>query len=101
VANRAISGFRRRQAEAKALIRIRSAEHVVPEIPAESEVLWHEVRRLPRRQRQVIALRYLDHRPIAEVALILECSENTVKTHLQRAKQELARKLNLDEEGSL
>jgi RNA polymerase sigma-70 factor (ECF subfamily) len=100
VANRAVSGFRRRKAETKALIRIRPDEHLVPEIPAESDVLWKEVRRLPRRQRQVIALRYLDHRPIAEVALILDCSANTVKTHLMRAKQELARRLDLEEERS-
>lgn len=99
VANRAVSGFRRSRAEAKALVRIRSSDHVVPEMPVESERIWHEVRRLPARQRQVIALRYLDRRPIAEIARILECSENTVKTHLLRGKHALAQRLDLPEEA--
>jgi RNA polymerase sigma-70 factor (ECF subfamily) len=100
VANHAVSGFRRSRAEARALIRIRPLEQVVPEIPVDSERVWQEVRRLPARQRQVIALRYLDRRPIAEIARILECSENTVKTHLQRGKRALAQSLDLPEEGT-
>lgn len=98
VANRAVSGFRRRTAEAKAIVRLRSARHYVPEIPAESDVLWQEVRRLPVRQRQAIALRYLDSCATEEIARILECSENTVKTHLKRGTDKLARKLQPHQE---
>lgn len=100
VANRAVSGFRRSRAEARALIRLRPTEYVVPEMPVESERVWQEVRRLPARQRQVIALRYLDRRPIAEIARILECSENTVKTHLLRGKHALVQRLELPQEGT-
>lgn len=63
------------------------------EIPAESAHVWEEVRRLPKRQAQVVALRYFDRQKIAEIAQILECSENTIKTHLSRAKQTLAKRL--------
>lgn len=98
VANRAVSRFRRTAAEARALLRIGSPERLVPEPVAESDEIWRQVRRLPNRQRQAIALRYLDRRSIADIASILQCSENTVKTHLLRAKQELARRLQLDEE---
>jgi RNA polymerase sigma-70 factor (ECF subfamily) len=85
VSNQAVSGYRRRSAEARALVRL-GGEPPVPDIAQEAALVWEEVRRLPRRQAQVIALRYLDGRRIEEVARILECSENTVKTHLMRAK---------------
>ena len=45
---------------------------------------------LPRRQRAVIALHYLDDRPVAEIAALLGCSRGTVKTHLARGRQALA-----------
>jgi len=40
--------------------------------------------RLPRRQRQVVALRFLADRPEAEVAAALGCSVGTVKQHASR-----------------
>jgi RNA polymerase sigma factor (sigma-70 family) len=42
------------------------------------------VRRLPRRQRDCVALRYLMDLPVGEIAVTLELSENSVKTHLRR-----------------
>lgn len=42
------------------------------------------VRRLPRRQRDCIALRYLMDLPVADIAATLDLSENSVKTHLKR-----------------
>ena len=41
---------------------------------------------LPRQQRAVIALFYLEDRPVAEIATLLGCSEGTVKTHLSRGR---------------
>jgi len=40
---------------------------------------------LPRRQRQVAVLRYLEDRPVREVADLLGCSVGTVKRHAARA----------------
>ena len=90
VANRAVSGFRRRAAEARALLRFGKVDYEIPELAQEAVVLWATVRQLPKRQAQAIALRYLDGRAIADIARILDCSENTVNTHLKRAKETLS-----------
>lgn len=93
VSNESVSRFRRLAAETRALLRLRGDSHVIPAADPEAIHLWEEVRRLPARQAQVIALRYYDQRSNAEVAEILGCSETTVKTHLQRARHTLARRL--------
>ena len=41
--------------------------------------------KLPRLQQEVFRLRFLDHLSITEIALTLESSESSVKTHLYRA----------------
>jgi RNA polymerase sigma-70 factor (ECF subfamily) len=43
------------------------------------------IRGLPRRQREVVALRYLADLSEAEVARVLGCSVGTVKSHTHRA----------------
>ncbi len=91
--NRAVSWFRRTAAEARALLRIGSPDGHSPEVDPDAEALWAEVRRLAPRQAQVIALHYVDQRTVPEIGRILQCSENTVKTHLQRARNTLARRL--------
>jgi len=91
--NRAVSRFRRLASEAKAILRMEHGEYIVPEEEEEAREVWDAVRTLPARQAQVVALRFFDRSSIAEIARIMNCSENTVKTHLQRGKQALARKL--------
>lgn len=54
------------------------------------ERIWTQVRKLPKRQAQVIALHYLDDLSVEEIARVLECSIPTVKTHLQRGRTALA-----------
>lgn len=100
VANGAVSRFRRRKAEAKALSRVgaQSGSYQMPDLDVAAEEIWAAVRRLPRRQAQSIALHFLDGRPVAEIAGILDCSVNTIKTHLRRAKLTLAEELGLGEE---
>lgn len=96
VANRSVSTFRRSVAEAKALLRLgrRDPEGTV----VDGLEVWDEVRKLPRRQAQVIALTYLDDFPRRDVAEILGCSEETVKTHLERAKRTLAARLGQEDD---
>ncbi|MBU1866688.1 MAG: sigma-70 family RNA polymerase sigma factor [Actinobacteria bacterium] len=94
VANRSVSRFRRLAVEARAALRIgRREDLVVADGDGHFEV-WEAVRRLPRRQAQVVALFYLEGYPRAEVARTLGISEESVKTHLERARR------NLDEELS-
>lgn len=91
VANRAVSFRRRRMTELKSLPRlIGSSPHApVGEMDAEASEVWAAVRALPRRQAQVVSLRYLDDLPLNEIGEILGCSPGTVKTHLARARRRL------------
>lgn len=100
IANRSVSLMRKRVAEAKALFRSRTSG--LGDRPLNQDELidiWQEVRRLPKRQAQVIALVYLSDLPRRQVAEILGCSEETVKTHLDRARQTLADRLRLGDSG--
>jgi RNA polymerase sigma-70 factor, ECF subfamily len=47
------------------------------------------VERLPELQRQVITLFYLEDRSVSDVAALLDLPENTVKSHLHRARRAL------------
>jgi RNA polymerase sigma-70 factor (ECF subfamily) len=96
--NLATSAFRRRQAEVRALVRIGSRRSEVVEATTSSEEFWALVRQLPRRQAEVVALHYVLDLSVAEVAATLEVSTGTVKTHLSRARESLARRL--DREGA-
>jgi RNA polymerase sigma factor (sigma-70 family) len=93
VANSAVSLRRRARVEADALVRRRRVDRYDDEASIEHEHLWVEVRRLPRRQAQVIALHYVERRTTADIAALLGLSEATVKTHLQRARATLATRL--------
>jgi RNA polymerase sigma-70 factor (ECF subfamily) len=99
VANLAVSAFRRRVAEAKALVRLGQPEPL-PELGAEAIEFWRAVRTLPRRQAQVVALYYLEDLPVGEIASILAMAPGTVKKHLFDARRSLACRLALDEEVS-
>jgi len=97
VANKAVSGFRRKAAEAKALARLAGQRHQpLPEMEPQDEEFWREVRRLPGQQAKAIALFYVEDRPVAEISEILECSQATAKVHLFRGRQALAKKLSLE-----
>lgn len=94
VSNKSVSRWRHLRSEAKALVRLKpdAARSIAPP-DADAQAIWDEVRKLPKRQAQVIALTYLHDLTRAEVAAILECGEETVKTHLDRARQTLANRL--------
>ncbi len=100
VTNRSISRLRRLRSESSALDRLAADPLRIggPGMAAETIELWAAVRSLPRRQAQVIALTYLEGYTVPEVAEILGCRSTTAKTHLKRAREALARKLQLVEE---
>lgn len=102
LANQAVSLFRRRTAELKALGRLGTDRPriEVPALSSDTEWIWQNVRRLPRRQIQVIALRYYDQLSLSEIAEVLGCSKETVNTHLRRAREKLGRLLDLSGERS-
>jgi RNA polymerase sigma factor (sigma-70 family) len=89
----ASSWRRRKGAEIRAMVRSGSTRVNPPTLdPAAddgAEEFWANVRKLPRRQAQCIALRYVYECPVAEIAMILGCSEGSVKQHLARAKASL------------
>jgi len=94
--NKARSRLRRRGAEARAYARHVGRERLLPaEMPEPADHFWAEVRRLPRQQAKVVALHYLDDRPVDEIATILGISAGTVKTHLHRARATLAGRLRI------
>lgn len=100
-ANKAISAVRRRGHEARALVRLGSQRPEPPDIPEPVAEFWAQVRRLPRRQAQAVALFYLYDLPVAEVAATLDCSVGSVKTHLSRGRATLAQALAEADDGEL
>ena len=98
VANRSVSVFRRRTAEARAIVRLSGGHGPLPELSLEAADVLRAVRRLPRRQAQVVVLHYLQDLPLSEVAVILDRSVETIRTHLRRARKTLAVYLDVPEE---
>jgi RNA polymerase sigma-70 factor, ECF subfamily len=94
-ANRSTSLIRRRTSEAKALARLAGRRVLPEELPPDAAAFWEKVRKLPKRQAQVIALHYLDDLSVAQIAAILDCAEGTVKVHLHRGRKALAAGLHV------
>lgn len=92
--NLAVSRYRRLRSEATAKLRLTpiSVTSLQPST-SESQAFWEEVRRLPRRQSQVLALRYIDELSVAEIAEVLQIAEGTVKALMHQARKRLARQL--------
>ena len=101
VINRSMSALRRRAVEVRLLGRLSRLRERHSEVPEGEGEIWQAVAALPKRQAQVIALMFVDDLTVTEIAAVLDCEENTVRTHLRRARQSLAARLGLeDEEGS-
>jgi RNA polymerase sigma-70 factor (ECF subfamily) len=100
VVNLSVSFLRRRRTEARTLVRLaRRREPALPELEAMDAGFWAAVRSLPKRQAQVVALRYLEDLPIVEIGRILGLAEGTVKAHLHAARNALAARLELEVEA--
>jgi RNA polymerase sigma-70 factor (ECF subfamily) len=99
VANLAVSAFRRRVVEARALVRITArSTPAVAELSSSHAEFWTAVRALPRRQAQVVALFYVEDLAVTEIAEILEISSGSVKKHLHEARRALARTFAAEED---
>ncbi len=93
IVNRSRSRFRRLRSETKALTRISNRRVDTAQPTERSLEVWAAVRTLPPRQAQSIALLYWEDRSIAEIAEILDCGTETVKTHLKRGRAALSKTL--------
>lgn len=93
--NLARSRLRRVGAEARALARHAAGQTVhVEALHGTDHEFWNAVRSLPRRQREAVALRYVDDLDEASIAEILGCAPATVRVHLHRARLALAKALD-------
>jgi RNA polymerase sigma-70 factor, ECF subfamily len=101
VANRSASTWRSRTRELRAMTRLRARMvEVAPPLDPPDDEFWDAVRALPTRQAQCVALRYLEDRPVGEIAHILAIAPGTVRVHLHEARSTLARRLgDVDEHG--
>lgn len=93
VTNRCVSVARRRSTEVRLLARLRQERPSEPAVGGAGLDLWSMVRDLPRRQAQVVALSFLEDRSVRDIAEILGCGEESVRTHLRRGRSTLAGRL--------
>jgi RNA polymerase sigma-70 factor (ECF subfamily) len=93
--NLARSRWRRLRTRRTAMLRfeVKTQADEAESMPSESEAFWDEVRRLPSRQAQAIALRYVEDLSIAEIANVLAVAEGTVKALLHQGRERLRREL--------
>lgn len=94
VSNGCVSIARRRLVEVRLLARLGRERPQEPAIAAPSAELWAMVRQLPRRQAQVVALAFLEDRSVHDIAELIGCGEESVRTHLRRGRQALGRRLD-------
>jgi RNA polymerase sigma-70 factor (sigma-E family) len=98
VVNLCRARFRRQKVEHRVnAIVHREPPSASPDLDARFD-LWAAVRLLPERQRACVVLRYLEDRPEAEIADILDCSVGTVKSQLFKARAKLEK--SLGDEGT-
>lgn len=94
ISNKSVSAYRRRIAEARALVKIAGQrQEVMRPMEDPDTEFWDAVRALPRRQRQAVVLHYVEDLPVAEIAEVLGCAVGTAKAHLFKARKNLAAKL--------
>jgi RNA polymerase sigma-70 factor (ECF subfamily) len=88
--------------ESRALQRIAGRRDVAAAtLPSlERDGFWAAVRELPRRQRECIALHYLDDLNVSEIAATLGIADATVRVHLHTGRQALAETLHDMEEDA-
>lgn len=88
--NDARTHAKRRDAERRALRRVEASTPRQADDPPPGDEFWSAVRALPPRQRQVVALHYVDDCSVADIASVLGIAQGTVKVHLHRGRSALA-----------
>jgi RNA polymerase sigma-70 factor (ECF subfamily) len=78
---------------------IEEAERATPHAPDRERDMLRLVGQLPENYRRVIMLFYMEERSYEEVARMLDLPVGTVKTHLHRARQQLATILKETDSG--
>jgi len=96
--NLAVDVSRRRRRESAANGRAFAPDSDVADTSVVDQSFWVAVRALPALQRSSVVLHYVDDMSVADVAAVLEVSEGTVKTSLHRARQTLAKTLEVRDE---
>jgi RNA polymerase sigma-70 factor (sigma-E family) len=96
--NRYRSLLRRARVEARHQALTSMREGYVPEFGEDTMAVWAAARRLPRRQQLVLALRYHEDLPEAEVARLLRLPLGTVKSLARRGLARL--RVELDASAS-
>lgn len=99
VVNRCRSAYRHKQVVARYVHRQRPEEPAVEDAAgrlADHDAVLAALRRLPRRQREVLVLRYYLDCPEAEIASALGISAGSVKTHAARGLAAMAALLGGD-----
>lgn len=91
--NLANSRFRRLRSEATTRLRLGAVTSAMESLEPDDDAFWEEVRRLPRRQAQVLALKYLEDLAVADIASIVGIAEGTVRALLHQGRERLQRQL--------
>jgi len=94
--NASLSTLRRRAVEARGLVRLGSERRHDDVLPESTDEVWTALRKLSRRQAEVLVLVVVEDRSIADVSTILECGEETVRSHLRRGRARLAELLGVE-----
>lgn len=87
------SRFRRLRYEAAARLRLSAERPGVESFSPQDQAFWDEVRRLPKRQAEALALRYLDDLSVSQIAEIMKAAEGTVRALLHQGRSRLERQL--------
>lgn len=100
ISNRCVDHIKQDKKELHQEISKKIADTIEEEIDAESvnrptvEILEELMEKISGRNKLILTLKYKQHWSIKEIAQTLNLNENTVKSHLKRAREELQKLLD-------
>jgi RNA polymerase sigma-70 factor (ECF subfamily) len=95
VVNLAATRVRSAGRERRAFVRWFGRGETFTELAPVDAEFWRAVAALPQRQREVIALHYVEDLPVADIALALDIAPGSVKSALHDARASLRRTLGI------